>query len=104
MMVNNFIKKNINMRALSRILILINMQIKKFIYNLKKLFFISISSSKTFECLTFSGIEGLYFTSTSYLSFWGKGTLKLLAEASNESAIEFYSLGTNEILKSKKKL
>jgi hypothetical protein len=51
-----------------------------------------------------SGIEGLYFTSTSYLSLGGKGTLKLLAETTKESSIVFSSLGTNEILKAKKKL
>jgi hypothetical protein len=51
-----------------------------------------------------SGIEGLYFTYTSYLSVGGKGTLELLVEATNMDSIDFPSFVTNEILKAKKKL
>jgi hypothetical protein len=40
----------------------------------------------------------------SYLSFGGKGTLKLLAEIARELAMMFSSLGINEMLKDRKKL
>jgi hypothetical protein len=49
-------------------------------------------------------MEGLYFTSTSYLNLGGKGTLKLLADVAKESATVFFSLGTKEILNVEKKL
>jgi hypothetical protein len=49
-------------------------------------------------------MEGLYFTSTSYLSLGGKGTLKMLVDEAKESATVFSSLGMKEMLNAEKKL
>jgi len=62
---------------------------------------ISRSSSNNFQCLRLLGMEGLYFTYTSYLSLGSRGTPKLLAEMDRDSSMMFSPLGINEMLKAK---
>jgi hypothetical protein len=73
------------MRDFFIIMIPINMQIRKFIHNLKKLFYLNIilKDLPMFDIVRNKG--------------------SILAETTKESTIVFSSLGTNEILKSKKK-
>jgi hypothetical protein len=79
------------------------MHIRKIIHSLKKTFYLNVIL-KDIPMFDTVRHRGYVFNSTSYLSLGGKGTLKLLAETTKESSIEFSSLGKNEILKSKKKL
>ena len=55
-------------------------------------FWICLSSSKTCQLFTLSGIKGLCLTSISYFPTGCIGTLKVVAEVARESATQFCTL------------